>query len=72
MFRAVRPHRRGGCRGRCGPDRKRVERPEVLSAVERLACSEFRSVNAPVEVLLREASKRRGVHPKSSGGAEEP
>jgi len=46
--------------------------PEVLSAVERLAASELRSVNAQVEVLLREALGRRGVAPKSSGDDEEP
>jgi hypothetical protein len=32
----------------------------------------LRSVNAQVEVLLREALKRRGVNPKSSGSVEEP
>jgi len=35
-------------------------KPEVLDAVERLAASELRSVNAQVEVLLREALARRG------------
>lgn len=35
-------------------------RPEVLEAVERLAAAELRSVNAQVEVLLREALARRG------------
>lgn len=34
--------------------------PEVMAAVERLAAAEFRSVNAQVEVLLREALGRRG------------
>ena len=38
-------------------------RPEVLAAVERLAASELRSVNAQIEVLLREALKRRGLKP---------
>lgn len=47
-------------------------RPEVLSAVERLASAELRSVNAQVEVLLREALGRRGVSLKSSGDGEEP
>jgi len=47
-------------------------RPEVLSAVERLASAELRSVNAQVEVLLREALGRRGVSLKSSGNGEEP
>jgi hypothetical protein len=35
--------------------------PEVLDAVERLATSDFRSVNAELEVLVREALARRGV-----------
>lgn len=35
-------------------------RPEVLEAVERLAAAELRSVNAQIEVLLREALARRG------------
>lgn len=36
-------------------------KPEVLAAVERLAAAELRSVNAQVEVLLREALTRRGA-----------
>ena len=36
-------------------------RPEVLAAVEKLAAAELRSVNAQVEVLLREALARRGA-----------
>ena len=36
-------------------------RPEVLQAMERLAAAELRSVNAQVEMLLREALTRRGV-----------
>jgi len=47
-------------------------RPEVLAAVERLAGAELRSVNAEVEILLREALVRRGVSLKSSGDGEEP
>ena len=35
--------------------------PEVLACVEKLAASELRSVNAQVEVLLRESLQRRGV-----------
>ncbi|QTC92728.1 hypothetical protein [Brevundimonas goettingensis] len=35
--------------------------PGVMAAVERLAAAELRSVNAQVEVLLREALLRRGV-----------
>lgn len=34
--------------------------PGVLAQVERLAAAELRSVNAQVEVLLREAITRRG------------
>jgi len=36
-------------------------RPEVLEAVEKLAASELRSVNAQLEMLLRESLTRRGV-----------
>lgn len=35
--------------------------PGVLAAVERLAAAELRSVNAQVEMLLREALARRGL-----------
>jgi hypothetical protein len=35
--------------------------PEVLTAVERQASAELRSVNAQIEFLLRDALKRRGV-----------
>jgi hypothetical protein len=45
-------------------------RPEVLEAVERLAAAELRSVNAQVEMLLREALSRRG-HLKLSPGERE-
>ena len=37
--------------------------PGVMAAVERLAAAELRSVNAQVEILLREALARRGVEP---------
>jgi Uncharacterized protein conserved in bacteria len=37
--------------------------PEVMAAVERLAAAELRSVNAQIEVLLREALARRGRGP---------
>ena len=43
--------------------------PGVLAQVERLAAAELRSVNAQVEVLLREALSRRGgsgASPKES------
>ena len=46
-------------------------RPEVLTTIERLAAAELRSVNAQVEVLLREALSRRGVKVKASKAAEE-
>lgn len=36
-------------------------KPEVLESVERLAAAELRSVNAQVEVLLREALVRRNA-----------
>ncbi|RZJ28604.1 MAG: toxin-antitoxin system HicB family antitoxin [Brevundimonas sp.] len=35
--------------------------PGVMAAVEKLAAAELRSVNAQVEILLREALSRRGV-----------
>ncbi|MBO9517604.1 MAG: toxin-antitoxin system HicB family antitoxin [Porphyrobacter sp.] len=35
--------------------------PALYETVERLAASEFRSVNAELEVLLREALGRRGI-----------
>ena len=35
--------------------------PALHAAVERLAAQDFRSVNAELEVLLREALHRRGV-----------
>ena len=37
--------------------------PGVMKAVERLAAAELRSVNAQLEILLREALARRGVSP---------
>ncbi len=44
-------------------------RPDVLAAVERLAAADLRSVNAQVEVLLREALTRRGAW--KNGSADE-
>lgn len=38
--------------------------PALYKALERAAASDLRSVNAQVEVLLREALARRGVRPK--------
>ncbi|HUD28503.1 MAG TPA: toxin-antitoxin system HicB family antitoxin [Novosphingobium sp.] len=35
--------------------------PALYTALERTAAGDFRSVNAQVEVLLREALARRGV-----------
>lgn len=35
--------------------------PGVMAAVEKLAAAELRSVNAQLEILLREALVRRGV-----------
>ena len=35
--------------------------PALYSALERVAAADFRSVNAEVECLLREALARRGV-----------
>ncbi len=56
-----------------GPDRVafplRAEKA-VLDAVKRLALADLRSVNAEIEVLLREALARRGVRikPGEEGG----
>lgn len=38
----------------------RIE-PSLWDALERCAAADFRSVNAEIEVLLREALERRGV-----------
>jgi hypothetical protein len=35
--------------------------PTLFAAVERAAATDFRSANAEIEVLLREALARRGV-----------
>lgn len=35
--------------------------PGLMAAVERLAAAELRSVNAQMEVLVREALTRRGI-----------
>jgi hypothetical protein len=37
--------------------------PALHAAIERAAADDFRSVNAQVEVLLREALARRGIKP---------
>jgi hypothetical protein len=38
--------------------------PALHAAIERLASSELRSVNAQIEFMLREALKTRGVRMK--------
>ena len=43
--------------------------PALYAAVQRLADAELRSVNAEIEVLLREALVRRGVKPERSAAA---
>ncbi len=40
--------------------------PALHDAIQRLADAELRSVNAEIEVLLREALARRGVKPVRS------
>jgi hypothetical protein len=40
--------------------------PALHDAIQRLADAELRSVNAEIEVLLREALARRGVKPARS------
>jgi hypothetical protein len=42
--------------------------PALYAAVERLASSELRSVNAQMEFLLREALKKRGVKIEEADG----
>ncbi|MBX9575917.1 MAG: hypothetical protein K2X07_09790 [Caulobacteraceae bacterium] len=46
--------------------------PEVMAAVERLAAAELRSVNAQVEVLLREALGARGRSPRHAPPTDRP
>lgn len=40
--------------------------PALHDAIQRLADAELRSVNAEIEILLREALARRGVRPARS------
>ena len=40
--------------------------PALYKALERAAAGDFRSVNAQVEVLLREALARRGIKVEAS------
>ena len=44
--------------------------PAIWTALERLAQSDLRSVNAEIEFLLRDAMSRRGVTPRRLAGAE--
>jgi hypothetical protein len=59
------------------PDKKsfllRID-PALWSALERLAASELRSVNAQVEYLLRETLSQRGISTdaKSAGAKRRP
>jgi hypothetical protein len=40
--------------------------PALFEAIERIAATELRSVNAEIAVLLREALARRGIKPAES------
>ena len=40
--------------------------PELWAEMERLAQAELRSVNSPIEYLLREALTRRGITPAAA------
>lgn len=44
--------------------------PELYSALERVAATDIRSVNAEIEVLLREALARRGIRVDKSESAK--
>ena len=44
--------------------------PALYAALERAAAGDFRSVNAEVEVLLREALARRGVKVQAGEAAK--
>ncbi len=43
--------------------------PALYAALERTATADFRSVNAQVEVLLREALVRRGIMVETTAAA---
>lgn len=45
--------------------------PGVMAAVEKLAAAELRSVNAQLEVLLREALGKRGVPTADDPGSDD-
>jgi hypothetical protein len=44
--------------------------PAIWTALERLAQSDLRSVNAEIEFLLRDAMSRRGVTPRRLAAPE--
>jgi hypothetical protein len=44
--------------------------PAIWTALERLAQSDLRSVNAEIEFLLRDAMSRRGVTPRRLAAGE--
>jgi hypothetical protein len=44
--------------------------PELWAALQRLADAELRSVNAQIEVLLRDSLSRRGIKVEQSGSTE--
>jgi hypothetical protein len=57
------------------PGRERVPFPlraerAILEAVKRCAVADLRSVNAEIEILLREALARRGIKPADRGGED--
>lgn len=41
--------------------------PELHDELQRLAAAELRSVNAQIEILLREGLKKRGIEIKRKG-----
>lgn len=45
--------------------------PELWASLQRLADSELRSVNAQIEVLLRDSLARRGIKVPPSGSVKE-
>jgi hypothetical protein len=55
-----------------GPDRTafalRID-PKLLEAVKQCASAELRSVNAQIEILIREALAKRGVLGKNRTGS---
>lgn len=45
--------------------------PELWAALQRLADAELRSVNAQIEVLLRDSLARRGIKVEQNGPVQE-